>query len=89
MLKEEGVMSVVLSRRSLSTAAMLGLAAHIALLSMPIGAANAQGVKPIQNPITGDEDLGDLSQPQGIGPILPRVQYSRSEHDRRKFRSFR
>jgi hypothetical protein len=32
----------------------------------PLGrlGTNAQGVKSIQNPITGDEDLGDLSQPQ-------------------------
>jgi hypothetical protein len=51
-------------RRSLHTSAMFGLAAYIALLSMPIGAAEAQGMKPIQNPITGNEDLGDLSQPQ-------------------------
>jgi hypothetical protein len=38
---------------------MYGLA-----LSMPIGTAKAQGMKPIQNPVTGNEDLGDLSQPQ-------------------------
>jgi limonene-1,2-epoxide hydrolase len=58
-------MSAELFRRSvIVTAAMFGLAAHIASLSMPIGTANAQGVKPIQNPIIGNEDLGDLSQPQ-------------------------
>jgi hypothetical protein len=38
---------------------MFGLA-----LSMSIGTAKAQDMKPIQNPITGNEDLGDLSQPQ-------------------------
>jgi hypothetical protein len=38
---------------------MYGLA-----LSMPVGTAKAQAMKPIQNPITGNEDLGDLSQPQ-------------------------
>ena len=26
--------------------------------------SDAEGMKPIQSPITGDEDLGDLSQPQ-------------------------
>jgi ketosteroid isomerase-like protein len=57
-------MSVVSCRRSLTTAVMFGLAAHIALLSIPIHAARAQGTKPIQNSITGAEDLGDLSQPQ-------------------------
>jgi ketosteroid isomerase-like protein len=58
-IKEEEDMSAALSRRSLTIAAMYGLA-----LSMPIGTAKAQGMKPIQNPITGNEDLGDLSQPQ-------------------------
>jgi ketosteroid isomerase-like protein len=57
-------MSAALSHRSLLTLAMFTLAAHTALLSMPICAAEAQGTKPIQNPITGNEDLGDLSQPQ-------------------------
>lgn len=57
-------MSAVLSRRSLTTSAMFGLAAHVALLSMPISTAKAQGMKPIQEPITGNEELGDLSQPQ-------------------------
>jgi ketosteroid isomerase-like protein len=56
-------MSTVLCRRSLTTAAMLGLATQIALSSMPIRAAGAQGMKPIQDPITGAEDLGNLSQP--------------------------
>ena len=58
-IKEEEDMSAALSRRSLTIAAMYGLA-----LSMPIGTAKAQGMKPIQNPITGNEDLGDLSQPE-------------------------
>lgn len=57
-------MSAVLSRRSLTTSAMFGFAAHVALLSMPTGTAKAQGMKPIQEPITGNEELGDLSQPQ-------------------------
>ncbi|WP_197094648.1 YybH family protein [Microvirga massiliensis] len=60
-------MSAVLSRRSLTTAAMFGLAAYAAWLWTPMGfggAAQAQGVKPIQEPITGNEELGDLSQPQ-------------------------
>ena len=59
MLYKEEAMSA-----GLTTAAMFALAVHIALSSMPIGTANAQGMKPIQNPITGNEDLGDLSQPQ-------------------------
>ena len=56
-------MSAVLSRRTLTTLAMFGLTGHIALLSMPAGMANAQGMKPVQEPITGNEELGDLSQP--------------------------
>jgi ketosteroid isomerase-like protein len=50
--------------RSLTMAVILGLTPHIFLLSMPIRAVKAQGVVPIQTPITGGEDLGDLSQPQ-------------------------
>jgi len=42
---------------------MFGLIAHVALLSMPMGTVNAQAMKPIQEPITGNEELGDLSQP--------------------------
>ena len=54
-------MSVVLPLRIVTTAAMLGAAAYFGLSSVP---GSAQGVKPIQSPITGNEDLGDLSQPQ-------------------------
>jgi hypothetical protein len=57
-------MSAVLSRRILTISAMLGLVAHVASISMPISTARAQGMKPIQEPITGNEELGDLSQPQ-------------------------
>src|SRR6202163_2431033 len=53
-------MSAVLSRRGLTTLAMFG---YVALLSMPMGYGEAQGMKPIQEPITGNEELGDLSQP--------------------------
>jgi len=56
-------MSAVLSPKTLTTLAMFGLIAHVALLSMPMGTANAQAMKPIQEPITGNEELGDLSQP--------------------------
>src|ERR1700704_5928671 len=56
-------MSAILSCRSLTRLALFVLTAHVALLSMPIGTANAQGTKPIQEPITGKEELGDLSQP--------------------------
>jgi ketosteroid isomerase-like protein len=51
-------------RSAIVTAAMVGFAIQIASLSMLIGPADAQGMKPIQTPITGNEDLGDLSQPQ-------------------------
>jgi ketosteroid isomerase-like protein len=44
------------------TAAISGLAT--AWLLLPTGIASAQSIKPIQTPITGSEDLGDLSQPQ-------------------------
>jgi ketosteroid isomerase-like protein len=54
-------MLAVLSRRDAITAAMLGLAAYFGLSSV---STSAEGMKPIQNPITGNEDLGDLSQPQ-------------------------
>jgi ketosteroid isomerase-like protein len=52
------------SRRSATTVALLCLATHIALLSMPLDAVKAQVAKPIQEPITGNEELGDLSQPR-------------------------
>jgi ketosteroid isomerase-like protein len=64
MFKEEKTVSAVLSRKNLTRSAMFGLTALIALLSMPMGTAKAQGMKPIQEPITGNEELGDLSQPQ-------------------------
>jgi hypothetical protein len=51
------------TRGSAVIAAALGLTGLV-LVSMPIDAANAQGAKPIQEPITGNEELGDLSQPQ-------------------------
>jgi ketosteroid isomerase-like protein len=43
---------------------MFGLAVNVAFLSMPMGTVKAQAMKPIQEPITGNEELGDLSQPQ-------------------------
>jgi hypothetical protein len=42
----------------------VGLAAHLAVFLVPMAAVNAQAMKPIQEPITGNEELGDLSQPQ-------------------------
>ena len=54
-------MSALPSRRNVITAAMLGLASYFGLSSV---STSAEGMKPIQNPITGNEDLGDLSQPQ-------------------------
>src|ERR1700738_3816053 len=63
-LREEKPMTAVLSRRRLTALAMFGLTAHVALLSMPLDAVKAQVAKPIQEPITGNEELGDLSQPR-------------------------
>jgi ketosteroid isomerase-like protein len=57
-------MSTAPCRRSLTISGMLGLASCAVLLSMPIRTVEAQGMTPIQTPITGAEDLGDLSQPQ-------------------------
>jgi hypothetical protein len=57
-------MSAALSRRSLLPAAIFGLATHLATLPISLSLAHAQGTKPVQNPITGKEDLGDLSHPQ-------------------------
>jgi hypothetical protein len=60
-------MSIALSRAGPTTAAMLGWAALVAAPSTPlqfVGTAKAQAVKPVQEPITGNEELGDLSQPK-------------------------
>lgn len=57
-------MPIQQSRRIASTATSLCLATAIVLLSIPFDAAKAQGAKPIQEPITGKEELGDLSQPR-------------------------
>jgi ketosteroid isomerase-like protein len=60
-------MSATLSRSSLTNSVMFGLAAHLAVFLVPMAAVNAQAMKPIQEPITGNEELGDLSQPpQGL-----------------------
>lgn len=56
-------MSAARARRNALIAPALGLTG-VVLMSMPIGTAKAQGAKPIQEPITGNEELGDLSQPQ-------------------------
>ncbi len=53
-------MLAVLSRRYVITAAML-VSAYLGLSPARSG---AEGTNPIQSPITGHEDLGDLSQPQ-------------------------
>ncbi len=53
-------MQAVLSRRDVITAAML----VSACLGLSPARSGAEGTKPIQSPITGNEDLGDLSQPQ-------------------------
>jgi ketosteroid isomerase-like protein len=46
---------------------MLGFAILVVAPSTPlqlVGTANAQATKPIQEPITGNEELGDLGQPK-------------------------
>jgi ketosteroid isomerase-like protein len=57
-------MSSVPSRCSLIAAAISVLAIYLTILSAPLSTASPQGAKSIQDPITGKEDLGDLSQPQ-------------------------
>ena len=57
-------MSAKLIRRSLHLLALFGLAAHLGVFSIYAAATEAQGPKPIQDPITGKEDLGDLSEPE-------------------------
>src|ERR1700751_5727066 len=56
-------MSAARARRNALIAPALGLTG-VLLMWMPIGTAKAQGAKLIQEPITGNEELGDLSQPQ-------------------------
>ncbi len=56
-------MSATRARRKALIAAVLGLIGAM-LISMPMRIAKAQGAKPIQEPITGNEELGDLSEPQ-------------------------
>jgi ketosteroid isomerase-like protein len=62
--REEDNMSTAPCHGSVTMSVVLGLASCVVLLSMPIRAVKAQGMTPIQTPITGAEDLGDLSQPQ-------------------------
>jgi len=60
-------MSIKLSRTSLNTAAILGLTTFVSAPSTAllfVSKAKAEAAKPIQEPITGKEDLGDLSQPK-------------------------
>jgi hypothetical protein len=59
-LKKEQPMFAALAHPM--AAAIFGLAT--AWLLVPTSPANAQGIRPIQTPITGSEDLGDLSQPE-------------------------
>ena len=56
-------MSVPRARRNALIVAAFGLTGVI-LVSMPMRTAKAQGAKPTQEPITGNEELGDMSQPQ-------------------------
>ncbi len=57
-------MSAQLSSTSFRTAGLLCFATLLALFPPFLDAATAQSVAPIKEPITGNEDLGDLSQPR-------------------------
>jgi ketosteroid isomerase-like protein len=62
-----GNISVARSFGSSIAAGILSLAALVAASSTPVqlvSSARAEAMKPIQEPITGKEDLGDLSQPK-------------------------
>jgi len=56
-------MQVPRARLNVLITAMLGFTS-VMLVSLPMHTAKAQGSQPIQEPITGNEDLGDISQPQ-------------------------
>jgi ketosteroid isomerase-like protein len=58
-------MSIVFSLGSLSITAMFGLAGLVAALSTAqfVSTVEAQAIRPMQEPITGNEEIGDLSQP--------------------------
>jgi hypothetical protein len=64
------LMNMKLSRAGLVSTAMLGFTTLFVPPSIPlqwVTTANAQATKPILEPITGNEELGDLSQPkQGL-----------------------
>jgi ketosteroid isomerase-like protein len=60
-------MNMKLSRAGLTSTCMLVLATLVVALSTPlqfVDTANAQAAEPTQQPITGNEELGDLSQPK-------------------------
>ena len=55
-----------------------------------MGTVKAQGMKPIQEPITGNEELGDLSQPpQALAQFYRAFNTRDLKDDGRKFRSLR
>ena len=63
--EEEGPMPAApQSTRRFRAAGWLYLATLLVLLLPPRYAAEAQSATPVKEPITGNEDLGDLSQPQ-------------------------
>ena len=58
-------MSIVSFRVRAAAVAILGLAVlTVAPAARSAGATQAQAMKPVQEPITGDENLGDLSEPK-------------------------
>ena len=57
-------MSYLLPRSRLALVVVLTALASVLSPVRPAGRAEAQATKPIQEPITGREELGDLSQPQ-------------------------
>ncbi len=52
------------SRRLSATVAAFCVAAAVSALLMPRDKAEAQGAQPVQAAITGDEELGDLTEPR-------------------------
>ena len=72
-------MSAQLSSTSFRTAGLLCFATLLGLFPPFLDAATAQSVAPIKEPITGNEDLGDLSQPrQALAQFYRAFKHTRS-----------
>ncbi len=78
-------MSIALSHTGLNAAAMFGLTVLVAAPSTPlklIGTAEAQAMKPIEEPITGNEELGDLATDSLSQPKQALVQFYKAFNTR-------